>query len=227
MNYYSIIRKAGWFGLAGFTALLIELILRTLTGAQPLISDVAGRMQFFSVNRNLALSWILLDMIMYMCNLVFFAGFRKLIIIKQPDFEWAGTLALVAGSVWWAVSLVADGLEGAAILNARGTVEPAVFSALEEGTILIWNGTIAFVVTGFFLAVAGYSILGTNALPKWIGYFAIISAILCVLCVPAIFVDSMDHNKFYNPAGWGPMIVANIPPLFWFLFTSILMIRKR
>ena len=89
------------------------------------------------------------------------------------------------------------------------------------------GGTIAFVVTGFFLAVAGYSILGTNALPKWIGYFAIVSAILCALCVPAIFVDSMDHNKFYNPAGWGPMIVANIPPLFWFLFTSILMIRKR
>jgi branched-subunit amino acid transport protein len=227
VDNYSVIRKTGWFGLAGFVVLLLELVLRTSTGAQPLITDVAGRMQYFTMNRNLALSWILLDMIMYMCNLVFFAGFRKLIIMKHPDFEWAATLALVAGAVWWAVSLVADGLEGGAILNARGTVEPAVFSALEEGTILIWNGAIAFAVTGFFLAVAGYSILGTNALPKWVGNFAWVSAILCALCVPAIFVNSMDHTEFYNPAGWGPMIVANILPLFWFLFTSIFMIRKR
>jgi hypothetical protein len=36
----------------------------------------------------------------------------------------------------------------------------------------------------------------------------------------------MDHNAFYNAVGWGPMIVANLPPLIWFLIVSI-MIRKQ
>jgi len=105
------------------------------------------------------------------------AGFRYLVIKKQAEYEWVGTLTLVSGAVWWAVSLIADGLQGGAILGTvGGTTNPTVVKALVEGTLLIYNGAIALTVTGFFMALAGYSILGTRALPKWVCWFA------CVFC---------------------------------------------
>jgi hypothetical protein len=227
MNDLTVIRRAGWFGLAGFAVFLIEIVLRILPGSVPLISDAVGHSQFLAANRVLVLTWILLDLVMYVCLMVLFAGFRHLIIKKRAEYEWVGTLALVAGAVWWAVSLVADGLEGGAVLNTVGGTDPTVVRALVEGTLLIYNGGIAFAVTGFFMALAGYAILGTGALPKWVGWFAWISAILCAVAIPAMYVNSMDHNAFYNAVGWGPTIVANVPPLIWFLVVSILMIRKR
>ena len=83
---------------------------------------------------------ILLDMGMYASLMVFFAGFRQMIIKKQSDYEWIATLVLVAGAVWWAVSLVADGLEGGAVLDTLGnTTNPTVVRALVEATLLIYN----------------------------------------------------------------------------------------
>jgi len=57
---------------------------------------------------------------MYMSLMVFFAGFRHLVVKRRPEYEWVGTLAFGAGVVWWAGSLVADGLEGGAVLNTLG-----------------------------------------------------------------------------------------------------------
>jgi hypothetical protein len=74
---------------------------------------------------------------------------------------------------------------------------------------------------------AGYAILATGALSKWIGWFAWISAGLCIVAIPSMYSNILDYNGFYNVAGWGPVIIANIPPLLWFLITSISMIRKQ
>ena len=38
---------------------------------------------------------------------------------------------------------------------------------------------------------------------------------------------AVNNGGFYNAGGWGPAIIANFPPAFWFLIASILMIRKR
>jgi hypothetical protein len=72
---------------------------------------------------------------MYASLMVFFAGFRHLIMKTRAEYEWVGTLALVAGAVWWAVSLVANGLEGGAVLHTLGrNTDPSVVRALQEGT---------------------------------------------------------------------------------------------
>jgi hypothetical protein len=154
--------------------------------------------------KTIALTRILLDMGMYVSLMVFVAGFRYLIIKSQADYEWAGTLALVAGAVWWAVSLVADGLEGGAVLDAvSGRVDPSAVRALVEGALLIYNGAIAFAVTGLFMAAAGYAILGTRALPSWTGWLALVSTAFCVLAIPSMYIGMVDHTGFYNAAGVG------------------------
>lgn len=228
MDDLNVVRKTGWFGLAGVAIFALELPLWILPGSGPQISDAVGNSQYLAGIREIALTRILLDMGMYASLMVFFAGFRHLIIKTRAEYEWVGTLALVAGAVWWAVSLVADGLFGGAVLDTvGGSADPAAVRALVEGTLLIYNGAIAFAVTGLFMALAGYSILGTGALPKWIGWLAWTSAILCVMAIPSMYTDVVDANSFYNAAGWGPAFAANVPVLIWFLAASISMIRKR
>jgi len=145
----------------------------SFAASPPQITDAAASAAYLASNRTLALTRILLDMGMYVSLMVFFAGFRHLILTSRADYEWAGTLALVAGAVWWAGSLVADRLEGAAVLDAAsGRVDPSAVRAHVEGTLLIYNGAIAFAVTGLFMAAAGYAILGTRALPSWTGWLA-------------------------------------------------------
>lgn len=228
MSDLKIVHRAGWFGLVAFAVFFLELVLRTVPGSPPPFSDPAAHAQFLAGIRGIALTWVLLDMAMYVCLMVFWAGLRHLIVKARAEYEWAATLALVAGGVWWAVSLVADGLEGAAVLSSiPGRADPMVVRALREGTLLIYNGAIAFATTGLFMGAAGYAILGSGALPRWMGWFALGSAALCAISIPAMYADVVDPTAFYNAAGWGPMIAANIPPLLWFVTVAVAMVRKR
>jgi len=36
----------------------------------------------------------------------------------------------------------------------------------------------------------------------------------------------VDYTGFYNAGGWGPAIVANFPPMIWFLAVSVMLIRR-
>jgi hypothetical protein len=107
-----------------------------------------------------------------------------------------------------------------------GNADPSVVRGLTAGTILIYNGSTAFVITALFLAVAGYATFATGVLPRWTGWIAYISAVFCVACVPAMYFGPVDYYGFYNAGRWGPAIIANFPPLIWFLVSSIVMIRK-
>jgi hypothetical protein len=228
MNDLKVYHWTGAFGLAGVVLLVCEIPLWILPGTAPSINDAVAHSQYLANIRIIVLTRVLLDMGMYVCLMVFFAGFRHLIQRTRSEYEWIATLVFGAGLVWWAVTLVADSLEGAAALDSLGgTADPSAVRALVMGTLLIYNGSIAFTVTALFMASAGYAILATEALPKWTGWVACASAILCLMAIPAMYMNVVDATGFYNVAGWGPAIVANVPPLIWFFIASILMIRKR
>jgi hypothetical protein len=36
----------------------------------------------------------------------------------------------------------------------------------------------------------------------------------------------VNYTVFYNAGGWGPAIVANFPPMIWFLTVSLILIRR-
>jgi hypothetical protein len=208
---------AGWCGMAGAILLLFEIPL----------SHVAHT-QYLASIRVVVLTRVLLDMGMYVSLIVFLAGFHHLILTTRSEYGWVATLALAAGLAWWAVTLVAHSLEGAAALNTLGgKADPTAVRALVEGTLLIYNGFIAFTVTGLFMASAGYATLATGALPKWTGWIACASAVLCLAAIPSMGGGGVDPRGAYNFAVWGPVIVAYVLPLIWFLVASISMIRKR
>ena len=199
-----------------------------MMGSPPSVYDGAAFGQHLFSIRNIALTRILLDQGVYVAMMVFAAGFRHLIRKARPDYEWVGTLVFGAVLVWLTVTLVADGLEGGAVLDAlSGKADSSAVRALIEGTLLIYNGSTAFAMTAMFLAAAGYATFATGVLPKWTGLVAYVGAALCVACVPAMYGGAVNNSGFYNAGGWGPAIIANFPPAIWFLIASISMIRKR
>jgi hypothetical protein len=138
---------------------------------------------------------------------------------------------LVFGSfaVWIGVTLVANGLEGAAVLDTLGGRggDPSAVRALKEGTLLIYNGSIAFVITGLFLGSAGYATLATGVLPRWTGWLAYVGMALCALSSPAMYGAPVDWTHVYNTGGWGPTLMANFPPALWFIAASVSLLRKQ
>jgi hypothetical protein len=160
--------------------------------------------------------------------LVFAAGLRHLIRQARPDTEWIGTLLFGAALGWVAVTVVADGLEGGAVLDTlNGNADPSAVRALVAGTLLIYNGSIAFAITGLFLGAAAWATFDSGVLPRWTAWIAVVGAVLCTASVPAMYGGPVDYSGFYNAGGWGPAIVANFPPMMWFLAVSVILIRRR
>ena len=177
---------------------------------------------------NIVFARILLDMGVYVSAMVFAATFSHLIKRARPEYGWLASLVFGAMAVWIGVTLVANGLEGGAALDTlRGDADSSAVRALMEGTLLIYNGSIAFVITALFLGAAGCASFVTGILPRWTAWIALLGAVLCVLCIPALYGGAVDYAGFYNAGGWGPVIIANFPSAVWFVVASISMIRIR
>ena len=221
-------RMTGVFALASVAVWLSIFPLYTVGDPSVSLYDgTALAKELFRI-QNVVFTRILLGLALYVTLMVFAVGFRDLIRRADADYEWVGTLSVAAMTVWLGVTLVANGLEGAAALDTlTGHADPSVVRALSMGYILIYNGSIAFVMTAFYLAVAGYATFATRILPRWTSWLAYASAVLCVLSIPAIYGGPADPTGIYNAAGWGPAMIANFPPLLWFSAVGMILVWPR
>lgn len=227
MDDVALSRLTGAFGLATIAFWLPQFPLYMI-GAPPLPYDGAGYAEHLRSIHVVALTRILLDLGVYVSLMAFAAGLREIIKRQRPDWEWLATLMFGAAAVWLGVTLVADGLTGGAVLDAVSVApDPSVVRALILGTFLIYNGSTAFVMTALFLGAAGAATLATKALPTWTGWLALVAAGLCVACAPAMYGGPVDYQAFYNPGGFGPAVIANFPPLSWFIAVSVILVRQR
>lgn len=102
--------------------------------------------------------------------MVFAVGIRELVRRASPSYEWLGTLSFGSMAVWVGVTLVANGLEGGAALDAQsGHGDPTVVRALTMGYLLIYNSSIAFVMTAMYMGTVAFAIRATAILPRWTG----------------------------------------------------------
>lgn len=221
-------RLTGVFALASVLVWLPIFPLYMAGDPSVSLYDGAAIVQDFSRIRNIVFTRILLGLGLYVTLMIFAVGLRELIRRANPDYEWLGTLAVMAMAVWVGVTLVANGLEGGIALDTlNGDGDPSVARALSMGYLLIYNGSIAFVMTGLFMGVAGYATFTTKILPRWTGWLAYTGALLCVLSIPAMYYGPVDSSGFYNAGGWGAALIANFPPLIWFLAVGISLVRKK
>jgi hypothetical protein len=227
MNDSRMRRMTGAFGLASVCIWLAIFPLYTMQPPASLYDGAATAQALFTI-RNIVFTRILLGLALYVTLMVFAVGLRDLIRRADEAYEWAGTLSLAAMVVWLGVTLVANGLEGGAVLDTLGgSADPSVVRALTMGYLLIYNGSIAFVMTALYLVAVGYATFATWILPRWTGWLAYAGAALCVVSIPAMYARPAGPERFYNAGGWGPAIIASFPPLLWFLVVSISLLRKR
>jgi hypothetical protein len=227
MNHAKMRRLTGAFALASVVLWLGIFPLYAMQHPVSVYDGAATAQELFRI-QNVVFTRILLGLALYVTLMVFAVGFRDLARRADAEYEWVGTLIVVAMAVWTGVTLVANGLEGGAALDTlSGKADPSVVRALIIGYLLIYNGSIAFVMTGLFLAAAGYATFATRILPRWTGWLAYAATALCVLSIPAMYGGPVDTAGFYNAGGWGPVIIANFPPLLWFLVAGILLFGKR
>ena len=195
-------------------------------GAPPFYDSEALARHLYDI-RTTAFIRIVMNQGIYVSMMIFAAGFRHLVRRARPESDWLGLLALVSAAVWLAVTLAADGLMGGAVLaTLQGKSGVSAALPLVFGTLLIYNGSIAFAITGLFMAAAGWATLDSGVLPRWTGWIAWISAVLCALSIPAMFAGPADTSGFYNPGGWGPAIIANLPPLIWFFVVGVVLTHQ-
>ncbi len=226
MNDRTIARITGAFGLA-CVGLTFGQFPLWLVGSPPSVYDGRAFAHHLFDIKNVAFTRILMDQGIYVSMLVFAAGLRHLIRQARSETEWIGTLLFGAALGWVAVTVVADGLEGGAVLaTLNGNPDPSTVRALVAGTLLIYNGSIAFAITGLFLGSAAWATFDSRVLPRWTGWIAVAGAVLCAAAVPAMYGGPVNYTGFYNAGGWGPAIVANFPPMIWFLMVSVILIRR-
>lgn len=227
MSDFAIRRWTGAFGLATVALWLAQFPLY-MAGPAPSVYDGGGYGAHLRAISTIAFTRILLDQGVYISMMVFAAGLRHLVQLARADYEWLGTLLFGTALVWLAVTLVADGLAGGAVLDAISAhPDPSVTRALILGGLLIYNGSTAFVMTALFLATAGVATLGTSLLPAWTGWLALIGAGLCLLFVPVMFAGPVDYERMYNVGGFVPAMIANFPPALWFVAASITLLFGR
>lgn len=221
-------RWTGVFALAVVVDTWVQFPLYSMVGTPPPAYNGAAFAEHLYAIRTVAFTRVILDLALYVAMMIFAARFAQLIRMARPDFGWLATLVFGSAAVWMGVTLVADGLEGGATLDTLGgNADPSAVRALIAGTLLIYNGSTAFVMTALFVGAAGYATFITGILPRWTGWLAYVAAALCVLSVSVIYSGPLDYTGFWNPGGWGPAVVANFPPLMWFLVVGIVMVRRR
>lgn len=228
MTDASLRRLTGGAAVASVAVWLAIFPLYTLGDPTVSLYDGASIAEDLFRLRHIVFTRILLGLVLYITLMIFAVGFRELVRSASPRHEWLGTLGFGAMVVWVSVTLVANGLEGGAALDARGGHgDPSVARALTMGYLLIYNSAIAFVMTAFYMGTAACATLATGILPRWTAWLGWVSVLLCVVAIPTMFVGPVDPAGLYNAGGWGAALAANFPPLLWFLAVGVTLLRRR
>jgi len=226
INNLKVYRWAGISGILLFVLGITEFPLWFIGGQVPPFSDEANFSNYVARNSTLFLARTFMDLFILLSLTVFLAGFRHLIKQKHNEYEWAASLFFGIGLIYIAVTLVSDSITGGAALDTVGVVpDPTAIRALIEETLLMFGST-GVALAGALLATAAFLILATKVLPRWLGWIALISAIINFAFIPSMFFGT-NPNKFYSETGLGIAFGSVLPFVIWILLTSILMITKK
>jgi len=227
MSDAKIYRLTGIVALACIATFFIEFPFYLVRSNVPGLAESSKYPDYAARNATNIMSCIFLDLIILTLIMVFFAGVRHLIRQANPQHEWLASLFFGVGLVFVALTLVADSLQGATVIDAfNPPADGVIIRAMMESMFLMY-GAVALWLMALFIAILSYVTLASGALPRWSAWFGYACALVCLAFVPTMFVRHVDIMGFYNPVGLGPQAFANGFPLAaWVISVGILMIRK-
>jgi hypothetical protein len=169
----------------------------------------------------------LMGLITFAFMISFFAGFGYLLRRADSTLEWIASVFHSTGMLFVAVALVAVSLEAGVVFGAPdGTVDPTIDGPLADANILI-HGSIKRLLTLVLLLAAGFAVLRTQIVPRWIGYAAYAIAAFNLFFVPSMYFGR-DVTQFYSAIGWGNSAFCGSFLAYWILAVGIaLLLRPR
>jgi uncharacterized protein DUF4386 len=178
-----------WFTpLTGVLFLLILIVGLFVLGEEPpgVDEDVNEIVDFYVDKDTEVYAGVILEGLAALV-LVFFAGsLRRVLRIAEGE---GGTLSLVAfaGLLMVATGFAIDATISLTLVETVEDVEPATVQTLAA---LFENDFVPFAVgSGIFVLALGISTLRHGAFPKWLGWVAIVLAVIAV--TPAGFVTAL------------------------------------
>jgi hypothetical protein len=129
--------------------------------------------------KNVAFTRILMDQGIYVSMLVFAAGLRHLIPSgPRAESEWIGTLLFGCSVGMGGGDRGRRRPRGGAVsrdVERQPPTRRRCRRSLPERCV-IYNGSIALAITGFFLAAAAWATFDSGVLPRWTGWIAVAGA---------------------------------------------------
>jgi hypothetical protein len=138
-----------------------------------------------------------------MTALLFFAGYlRKVLSAATAGASMLPSIVLAGASIM-AVGLAIDSTISFALADAADDVDPVAVQSLQ----MLWDNDFIPIALGsvVFLLSAGLAIVETGVLPRWLGWVAVLLAIVGL-----------------TPVGWAAFLIGAI----WILVVSILLTMR-
>ena len=109
---------------------------------------------------------------------VFFGAYLRRLLRAAEGERGMLSAATFAGAIIFATGLAVDGTITFALTDTAGDIDPAATQALSA----LWNNDFLPLAMGLqiFLLGLGLSVLSSAALPKWVGWIAIVLGVLTV-----------------------------------------------
>jgi hypothetical protein len=171
-------RKNWWVALTG-VAFVVVLIVGFIVGGEPPGADepVQEIVDHYVDNKDSVMAGAILTGVA-VTLLIFFAGILRRVLrdAEGPD----GVLSAVAfaGAIVLGVGGAIDGTISFALADQADDVEPSSVQALQ----MLWDNDFLPLAVGVLvlLLAAGLSIVRHGALPKWLGWVAIVLAVVAM-----------------------------------------------
>ena len=163
--------------LTGVAFIIFAIVSIVLSGEPPNVKDNTAQeiVKHYADNKDeIMLSTISTGIAL--TSLIFFAGYlRKVLSAATGAGSMLPGIVLVGASIL-AVGIAIDSTIAFALADAADDVDPGAVQALQ----MLWDNDFVPIGLGIvvFLLSAGLAIVQTGALPKWLGWVAIVLAIV-------------------------------------------------
>jgi hypothetical protein len=171
-------RVTGMAGLFGVVALSVPIIAVAGAGEPGFEASASEALTFF---RDAQVGWVRavapLAGLAMLAILWFIVGISRLLARAEGEPSWRSTIALVSGVIL-AVYGILDSSWDAASHSASGLDLPVALYVFYAGNLEFAN---AWFPAGSFIGCCGWVLLRTGILPRWLGWWAVVSGIGLVL----------------------------------------------
>jgi len=206
-------------GAAGLAYFVLTIVGFVIVGQDATPADAPAVVRgHFTDNRSAVLMGVYIDTLAMTCLLAFAAGLGGLVARRGGD-PWGilGRLMLAGALGTFAITMVENMAEAALAFRAASAGEPGAVEAL-FGLVMMVNLTA--VPLAAFLVGAASGILRSGVAPRWLGWAALVPALLGV-------IGASGLGDPRGPVAIIGFVGGFLPSLLWALVTSVALLVRR